>query len=112
MSARSTAASPISTAATVTAAAALRHELAQATAVLDRLIDDYDELLADPDAIQEDRDAAAQLLEDGRRHLAELQAAEARLAEGTYGRCVVCGRTIDPERLAALPDAGTCVGCS
>lgn len=32
----------------------------------------------------------------------------ARLDEGTYGRCAVCGRAIDDERLEARPEARTC----
>ena len=91
---------------------ALASELTHALAVLGRLGDELAELLADPDAIQEDRDAAAQLVEDARRHVVELQQAEQRLTTGRYGRCVVCGKAIDPERLQALPDAETCVGCS
>jgi RNA polymerase-binding transcription factor DksA len=31
-----------------------------------------------------------------------------RLDEGTYGRCTVCDRTIDDERLEARPEASTC----
>jgi len=40
--------------------------------------------------------------------LAEIDAAEARLAAGTYGRCTVCGEPISPERLMAVPWAGLC----
>jgi len=31
-----------------------------------------------------------------------------RLDEGTYGRCAVCGREIDDERLEARPEVATC----
>jgi RNA polymerase-binding transcription factor DksA len=31
-----------------------------------------------------------------------------RLDKGTYGRCAVCGREIDDERLEARPEAVTC----
>ena len=31
-----------------------------------------------------------------------------RLDDGTYGRCVVCDRPIDDERLEARPEASTC----
>lgn len=34
-----------------------------------------------------------------------------RLEEGTYGKCVKCGKDIHPERLKALPYAGMCVSC-
>ena len=43
--------------------------------------------------------------------LAEIRAAEARLAGGTYGRCEGCGRQIALTRLRALPTARRCVGC-
>jgi DnaK suppressor protein len=40
--------------------------------------------------------------------LAELDAAEARLAAGTYGRCTECEALIPDERLAAVPWARLC----
>jgi DnaK suppressor protein len=44
-------------------------------------------------------------------HLAEIEAAIARLDDGTYGTCVRCGRPIAPERLDALPWAAHCIDC-
>ena len=46
------------------------------------------------------------------QHLADLDAAERRLAEGRYGICERCGHQIPEERLEARPAARTCVGCS
>jgi RNA polymerase-binding transcription factor DksA len=46
------------------------------------------------------------------QHLADLDAAEQRLAEGRYGICERCGAQIPEERLEARPAARTCVGCS
>lgn len=40
-----------------------------------------------------------------RRRVAD---ALARLEGGTYGRCEVCGREIDDERLEARPEVSTC----
>lgn len=34
-----------------------------------------------------------------------------RIAAGVYGRCIICGREIPRERLAALPAADKCVEC-
>ncbi|MBA2719431.1 MAG: TraR/DksA C4-type zinc finger protein [Chloroflexi bacterium] len=45
------------------------------------------------------------------RQLAEVEAAIARLDEGTYGMCVRCGRSIALERLEALPWAAHCIDC-
>ena len=51
-------------------------------------------------------------LEERDRHvLAEIDAAEARLAAGTYGTCEICARAIPFERLRAIPAARLCVVC-
>lgn len=52
------------------------------------------------------------LLDRARVELDELDAAERRLAAGTFGRCVRCGGAIGDERLAARPATGTCVACA
>ena len=44
--------------------------------------------------------------------LAEVAAAETRLAAGTYGTCERCGSSIPPARLEARPTARTCVACA
>jgi phage/conjugal plasmid C-4 type zinc finger TraR family protein len=43
--------------------------------------------------------------------LAEVEAALARLADGTYGECMDCGQPIPAPRLTAYPTARRCVGC-
>ncbi len=43
--------------------------------------------------------------------LADIQAALARLDDGTYGICVDCGEQIQAERLEALPAAPRCLSC-
>ena len=44
--------------------------------------------------------------------LDEVQRALERLAAGTYGVCVTCGRRIPVERLRARPAADRCVTCA
>ena len=44
--------------------------------------------------------------------LAEVDDALARVADGTYGVCEVCGKHIAAERLEAIPWAATCVACA
>lgn len=44
-------------------------------------------------------------------HLEQVEAALARLDDGTYGACRSCGRPIAPERLEALPWAALCIDC-
>jgi DnaK suppressor protein len=46
------------------------------------------------------------LFEEEERRIEEARRA---LAEGTYGRCVVCGEPIPPERLEAMPEAIRCI---
>lgn len=58
---------------------------------------------------EQQRDLA--LRDQNDRHLADVEAAIARLDAGTYGACVRCGRPIAPERLAALPWAAHCIDC-
>jgi DnaK suppressor protein len=44
-------------------------------------------------------------------HLQAVEAALARLNDGTYGTCARCGRPIATERLEALPWAAHCIDC-
>ena len=53
----------------------------------------------------------ASLEERDRHAIAEIDAAEARLAQGTFGVCAVCARPIGIARLRALPTARLCIPC-
>ncbi|MFD2093053.1 TraR/DksA family transcriptional regulator [Blastococcus deserti] len=44
--------------------------------------------------------------------IGEIDAALARIAAGTYGRCTRCQAEIPEERLELRPFAGTCVACT
>jgi RNA polymerase-binding transcription factor len=59
-----------------------------------------------------ERSQVAALIAQAREHLAELDAAERRAADGSYGICEACGDLIPPERLEARPVARTCVRCT
>jgi len=58
---------------------------------------------------EQQRDLA--LRDKDQQHLAAVDAALARLDDGTFGTCVRCGRPIAPERLEALPWAAHCIDC-
>ncbi len=58
-----------------------------------------------------ERARVSALLSREQAHLAELERAGSRVADGTYGVCTQCGAAIPRERLAALPAARTCVQC-
>ena len=81
-----------------------------------------DEELATLDAPEtgESEDDAARLLAVGVladvvarewRELEEIAAARGRLADGTFGRCELCGASIGRRRLEAMPTARYCLVC-
>ncbi|WP_340541064.1 TraR/DksA family transcriptional regulator [Nocardioides sp. GXZ039] len=59
-----------------------------------------------------ERSQVGALVAQARRHLSEIDAAEARLAEGRYGVCDDCGGEIAEGRLDARPVARTCIECA
>ncbi len=89
------------------------------------LTGDYDQFVAasrdtnaddehDPEGttIAFERSQVGALVASARAHLAELDAAEVRVAAGTYGVCERCGEPIGDERLEARPAAPHCVRCA
>lgn len=46
------------------------------------------------------------------REIVEIDAALARIADGTYGTCEICGGAIGRDRLRALPEVRRCLACS
>ncbi|MGH9101403.1 MAG: TraR/DksA family transcriptional regulator [Acidimicrobiales bacterium] len=71
----------------------------------------YDSNFADTSQVTAERGEAEALAGQLRDALAEVEAAIARLAEGTYGRCERCGQPIAPARLEAKPAARRCIAC-
>ncbi len=51
------------------------------------------------------------LMESEQQTLAEIENALQAMEEGTYGRCLSCGREIEPARLQARPFARLCITC-
>ncbi len=86
-------------------------ELNLAVSQVQLLEPEYAQLLADPDVVQEDRDATRLLLEHARQNVQEANRALQRVTLGIYGLCIGCGSPIGEERLAAIPHAETCVAC-
>jgi DnaK suppressor protein len=83
---------------------------------------EYDEVVAaaegangddehDPEGstIAYERSQIAAFITQAQEHLAEIEAAQQRIADGTYGLCTVCGRQVPLARLEARPTATTCV---
>ena len=59
-----------------------------------------------PDPVAQRRSADLQVT------IGEIDAALARIAAGSYGRCTRCQAEIPEERLELRPFAGTCVACT
>jgi DnaK suppressor protein len=87
-----------------------------------RLLDELAETVQAPGQMTYGSQAAAasQVFEQQRdlalrdratQHLAQVDAALARLDAGTFGACIRCGRPIATERLEALPWAAHCIDC-
>lgn len=65
----------------------------------------------DVDSLLE-RELADAQADRAREALADIDAALARLDDGTYGSCESCGLPIALPRLEAIPQARLCVACS
>ncbi len=59
-----------------------------------------------------ERSQVGALVAQARAHLAEVDAALARVEDGRYGVCETCGAPIAPARLEARPVARTCITCA
>jgi RNA polymerase-binding transcription factor len=68
-----------------------------------------DNHLGDIATVTFDREMATTLEDNATHVLTEINAALARIDDGSYGRCERCGQAIAPERLEALPWATLCI---
>jgi DnaK suppressor protein len=91
---------------------AIRSSLAEITEDVER------DPTGDPSAGGHVADAGSEVFERARdlsiiseidAQLTDIEHAEARLSNGTYGTCEACGEAIDPERLAARPATRYCI---
>jgi DnaK suppressor protein len=58
-----------------------------------------------------ERERTMSLARHARAQLHLIEAALARMDDGTYGRCTTCGDAIPTARLEARPQSALCVGC-
>ncbi len=86
----------------------LRREFADVVEASEANIAD-DEHDPEGSTIAYERTQIGALIEQAEQHLTEIDAALLRIADGTYGRCEVCGDPIPDERLRARPAARTCI---
>lgn len=52
------------------------------------------------------------MLDRLRERAASLERSISRISQGTYGICERCGKPINPDRLAVLPDTKMCIECA
>ena len=103
----------------------LERERQKAVDRLASLTEDFDGIVAasrdsnaddehDPEGstIAFERSQLSALAEQARRHLADIDAAAARLAAGTYKTCERCSQPISDDRLHARPATRTCTTCA
>lgn len=62
--------------------------------------------------IAAERSMVSSLARAAEGQLVEIDAALARLGDGTYGRCLGCGRRISSGRLEARPSTRVCIECA
>ena len=72
----------------------------------------YDPNFADSSQVTAERGEAEALAASLRDALGEVEHALAKIDQGTYGVCEVCGRAINPARLEAKPAARLCIDCA
>lgn len=103
----------------------LEDEREGTTRRLKNLRDDYASMVAasrdtnaddehDPEGstIAFERSQVGALIRQAQAHLAEIEAAVARIGAGTYGSCEHCGDPIGAARLEARPTARACIRCA
>lgn len=72
----------------------------------------FDENFADSGQVAAEQGEARVLANTLRDNLADVEAALARLDNGTYGLCERCGDRISEARLEAMPAARRCINCA
>ena len=70
-----------------------------------------DQHLAETATVTFDREMNYTLEENSEHVLSAIDAALARIEEGTFGTCRTCGSEIPQERLEAIPYATQCIDC-
>jgi DnaK suppressor protein len=61
---------------------------------------------------RENDDVLSAIDEEAKQTVQLIDAALARIKDGSYGTCAICGEEIPEKRLAALPYATTCMNCA
>ncbi len=98
--------------------AATLHRIASLTRQFDAIVESSalttndDEHDPEGATVAFERAQVGALLAGAKKDLVAVDRAITRFLNGSYGVCERCGQTIAPERLAALPAVGACIGCT
>jgi RNA polymerase-binding transcription factor len=65
----------------------------------------------EPETATYERERDLSLLDNSRDLLDQVDRALAKIADGSYGVCESCGKSIEAARLKALPHASLCISC-
>lgn len=90
----------------------LRDRLAVLTSRLRRIETELDQENTEPEIERDDDEVLEDLGAAGLQEIRMIEAALDRIAQGSYGICVVCGDPIGEERLDVLPHTPTCRNCA
>jgi len=71
----------------------------------------FDEESGEGDTLAVERERDLALSAQARAAVDEIDAALSKIADGSYGTCEQCGKSIPKERLRAIPYAALCVQC-
>ena len=69
----------------------------------------FDDNFADSGQVAAEQGEVHAIASQLRDQLHDVEAALAKLDDGTYGKCAVCGQPISEARLEAMPAANTCI---
>ncbi len=79
-------------------------------AEVDRIIDGGEDSVDAASDVYE-REKTLAIIQTLEKKLASIEHALATAEKGGYGICEICGEKIDPDRLAIVPHATTCIKC-
>ncbi len=72
---------------------------------------DYGDAFADAGAATAERTETMGIIDNLKIHLDDIQAAIARIDDGTFGICTDCGKPIGDDRMEYRPTSSKCIHC-
>ena len=92
--------------------AELRQRVSRAENIDNRLRQPGDQEWEEQAAQRENDEVLESLDNQTVKEIEQIKQALRRIEDGTYGKCVHCGRAIASDRLRALPFTANCIACA